>query len=368
MQNAIRNGASAPFFVYNDFMDVWIEKFEKSLMQGRYSEHTLSNYRRDLRAFASFFLHFFVERQRLWYGSQRGQKLLGQLSESDRQALEQGEASFVPWEAVPPQAILDFLAERMQQGISANSLHRQLSALRKFYRFLSEKREGFRHDPTVGIKPPKPPKPLPKSLSADMTQQLLEQVPQKSAQDSNRWLLVRNQAMFELLYSSGLRVSELAALDVADESLAQLDAGWVRVIGGKGKKSRQVPIGQVALERLQAWLQERLNHVAAGETAVFINQRGRRISTRGIQLALNKRAEVSGVPIKVSPHRLRHACATHLLESSGDLRAVQELLGHANLSTTQIYTKLDLQHLAQVYDQAHPRAHLQSRTGNSRKK
>jgi integrase/recombinase XerC len=294
-----------------------LARFLHSLQQQNRSPHTLSNYRRDIEAF----LHFY-------------------LAESD--AL----SAFERWEAIDPDAIRAFLAYRVDQGVGPRTLARQLSALRALYRFLLQA-EQVSHDPTLGIKAPKQPKPLPKSVDVDWAKTLLEQ-PLKHWQD------VRDQAVFELLYSAGLRVSECVNLDLSP-GLDGLDSGWVRVLG-KGQKTRLAPVGSKALQALKQWLAIRAGYARADETAVFVNRHGGRLGVRSVQQRLDKRAEQAGLPTKMSPHRLRHACATHVLESSGDLRAVQEMLGHASLSTTQIYTKLDLQHLAQVYDQAHPRA------------
>jgi integrase/recombinase XerC len=234
----------------------------------------------------------------------------------------------------------------MAQGISARTVARQLSALRAFYNFLLLN-EQVTINPVKGLKAPKQGKPLPKSLDVDWTQTLLEQ-------PLTTWQTVRDQAIFELLYSAGLRVSECTQLNLLP-GLAMLDAGWVQVLG-KGQKHRLAPVGSKALSALQAWLAIRPAHAKPDEPAVFVSSRGTRLGVRSVQLSLDKRTVQAGLPTKMSPHRLRHACATHVLESSGDLRAVQEILEHANLSTTQIYTKLDLQHLAHVYDLAHPRA------------
>ncbi|GAB6033950.1 tyrosine-type recombinase/integrase [Galenea microaerophila] len=330
-----------------------LDAFIDSLNSRNFSSHTLANYRRDIEGFSIFFLQNFADLEALWYPTKRSQKLL---TASSGEALRKGKLDKMPWQCISEQAVQDFLAFRLQAGIGANTLRRQLSALRSFYQFLLE-RSFVKHNPTLGIKPPKQPKPLPKSLSADMTQQLLEQTPKNQQSD---WLALRDQTMFELLYSSGLRVAELSGLNMSP-ALDNLEQGWIFIQQGKGQKDRQVPIGREAEKWLQQWLSVREAHVQADENAVFINRFGRRLSIRSIQKALNQRAQQVGLPVKVSPHRLRHACATHLLESSGDLRAVQELLGHKNLSTTQIYTKLDLQHLAQVYDQAHPRASHQKK-------
>lgn len=254
--------------------------------------------------------------------------------------------NFHHWDDLSVDAVQSFVAYRMEKGVSARTLSRQLSALRSLYDFLIEQGVAF-SNPAKAVKPPKQPKPLPKSLDVDLTRQLLEQ-------PLDTWQDVRDQAIFELLYSAALRVSELAEMDLHPH-LDQLEAGWVRVLG-KGQKERDAPVGAQARKALDAWLAIRSEHAKADEPAVFVNRFGRRLGVRSIQKQLDERALKAGLPTKMSPHRLRHASATHVLESSGDLRAVQEMLGHANLSTTQIYTKLDLQHLAGVYDQAHPRA------------
>jgi integrase/recombinase XerC len=325
-----------------------IDQFLAHLKRLNRSEHTRNSYQRDLKQFSDFFLQNFVQNSQSWYGSERSQALL---NEEVRQRLEASELKEAPWASISPQAIQDFLSQRLLEGTSASTLSRQLSALRSFYQYLLEQKQT-QHNPVIGLKAPKQPKPLPKSIPVDMAQQLLDTLPEKAAK---RWQAVRDQAMFELLYSSGLRVAELAGLDLSP-GLDDLASGWIKVTKGKGNKSRIVPVGETARQALERWLAIRAEHALAEEGAVFVNPQGKRLSIRGIQKALDKRAELTGVPTKMSPHRLRHACATHLLESSGDLRAVQEMLGHANLSTTQIYTKLDLQHLAQVYDEAHPRA------------
>ena len=235
-------------------------------------------------------------------------------------------------------------AQRHRQGLSAKSLQRRLAALRAFYRYL--KREGqVDGNPAMGVRAPKAERKLPATLDVDQMTQLLE-LP------GGDTLALRDQAMMELLYSSGLRLAELVSLDLAD--LDHQDA--MLEVTGKGGKTRRLPIGSKALEAIGRWLQARPSLAAADEQALFISQRGRRLSPRSVQSRLAKRALEQGSPRHVHPHLLRHSFASHLLESSGDLRAVQELLGHADISTTQIYTHLDFQHLAQVYDQAHPRA------------
>ncbi|KUJ73061.1 recombinase XerC [Thiomicrospira sp. WB1] len=317
-------------------MHLW-RAFEALSVRKGQSALTRQNYARDVSAFVWFFLTY--------HGQTRSQAPSEKtLSQNNQAWLLQ---SFEKWADVQASDVQAFLAERMSQGISARTVARQLSALRSFYRFLLEQGQ-VSHNPAADVKAPKQPKPLPKSLDVDRTSQLLDQ-PLETWQD------VRNQAIFELLYSSGLRLAECAALDVR-QGLDKLREGWLEVIAGKGNKDRLVPVGEKAQAALTDWLSIRSEHSAADETALFVNRQGRRLSARAIQQQLKQRAQKAGLPMSVSPHRLRHACATHVLESSGDLRAVQDLLGHANLSTTQIYTHLDMQHLAQVYDQTHPRS------------
>ncbi len=248
------------------------------------------------------------------------------------------------WRQLGQAQVRAWAAQRHRQGLSAKSLQRRLAALRAFYRYL--KRQGrVENNPAMGVRAPKAERKLPATLDVDQMTQLLE-LPGDDA------LALRDQAIMELLYSSGLRLTELVSLDLADLDLqdAMLE------VTGKGGKTRRLPVGRKALEALERWLQVRPSLAAGDEQALFVSQRGRRLSPRSVQSRLAKRALEQGSPRHVHPHLLRHSFASHLLESSGDLRAVQELLGHANISTTQIYTHLDFQHLAQVYDQAHPRA------------
>jgi len=310
-----------------------LDAFIKNLQTQNKSAHTVKNYQRDIEDFLGFYLADDLE-------SEEDSK------EAQQQQLIEAIQSFNDWGLVDSHTIRAFMSYRVQHGISARTLARQLSAIRSFYDFLIHK--GLVHkNPAKGVKAPKQPQPLPKSVDVDWMQRLLEQ-PLETWQD------VRDQAIFELLYSAGLRVSECAELDLTP-GLDEFQSGWVRVLG-KGQKERLAPVGSKATEAIKNWLAIRSDYAKEDEQAVFVNQRGNRLSVRSIQNQLDKRTVQAGLPTKMSPHRLRHACATHVLESSGDLRAVQEILGHANLSTTQIYTKLDLQHLAQVYDQAHPRA------------
>jgi integrase/recombinase XerC len=231
------------------------------------------------------------------------------------------------------------------QGLSARSIARTLSAWRSYYRWLA-RRGALQSDPCVGLRAPKRPRVLPKALAIDQTAALLD-----AAGDDS--LTVRDRAMFELFYSSGLRLAELVSLDVRGG--LDLPAGEVTVTGKRGKK-RTVPVGAKAQEALAAWLAQRRTLAAPGEVALFVSRRGSRLTPRSVELRLSHWAKRCGVGLHVHPHMLRHSFASHVLQSSGDLRAVQEMLGHASIATTQIYTHLDFQHLAKVYDAAHPRA------------
>jgi integrase/recombinase XerC len=254
-------------------------------------------------------------------------------------------AGSTPLAKIGAHQIRRFIAQQHARGLSGKSLARMLSAWRGFYGWLT-RRHGLEANPCAGLRAPKSAKALPKSLSPDVAAQLLN-----SHVESG--LLLRDQAMFELLYSSGLRLAELVSLDLTDAR--SIAAGEIEVTG-KGAKTRVVPVGSHAAIAVAAWLKERAGMVKPGETALFINQSGTRLSPRSVQLRLRQFAIRQGIPGNVHPHMLRHSFASHVLQSSGDLRAVQEMLGHASISTTQIYTHLDFQHLAKVYDAAHPRA------------
>ena len=254
------------------------------------------------------------------------------------------------------QHIRQLVAHWHRQGTSGRSLQRLLSGLRTFFQQL-QKNGVLANDPSAGVRAPKSPKPLPKTLDVDQVGQLLEI-------KGNEWLALRDRAMLELFYSSGLRLSELTGLNLMDIDLRQ---GSLRVTG-KGNKTRDLPMGRFACEAINAWLQVRSQQlpqgVSADPRALFISQRGQRIHQRTVQQRLQHHSTRQDLHNPVHPHMLRHSFASHLLESSGDLRAVQELLGHANISTTQVYTHLDFQHLAKVYDQAHPRAQ-RKKTGDA---
>jgi integrase/recombinase XerC len=234
------------------------------------------------------------------------------------------------------------------QGLAARSVARTLSAWRAYYRWLARRGE-LTADPCVGLKAPKRPRALPKALAIEQTAALL--APSDGADDV---LAVRDLAMFELFYSSGLRLSELASLDL--DGKLDLASAEVTVTGKRGK-TRTVPVGGQARQALETWLAQRASLAAQDEPALFVGRRGTRLTPRAIELRLAQWARKSGLGLNVHPHMLRHSFASHVLQSSGDLRAVQEMLGHASIATTQIYTHLDFQHLAKIYDAAHPRAH-----------
>ncbi len=273
------------------------------------SPHTVAAYRRDLEKFARF--------------------AAGRIQET-----------------VDSHFVRTYLASLHRAGGAGRTIARALSALRRYCAFL--RLRGVQvGDPTSGVRPPKSAQRLPKVLDVDKTNHLMARAP-------HDWLEARDLAMWELMYSSGLRVSELVGLDLA---ALNLEAAEARILG-KGRKERIVPIGRHALHALAAWYRVRLER--ARTDAVFVNRQGERLTTRQVQLRLKKWAQLQGLETALHPHMLRHSFASHLLESSGDLRAVQELLGHSNIRTTQVYTHLDFQHLAKVYDAAHPRARRRS--------
>lgn len=274
------------------------------------SPHTVSNYERDLRSVAQ--------------------------SAKSRDISD--------WSALQANDVRSIIAEQHREGISGRSLARRLSAIRGLYNHLVKQGKA-EHNPAQEIVAPKDRKALPATLDPDEVSRLL-------AQNLNDPMVCRDLAMFELMYSSGLRLAELVGIDLAD---LDLSVGQVRVTG-KGGKVRDLPVGEHAIEAINKWLGYRRSMPGADERAVFLSSRGKRIAPRTVQMRLKKLAESQGLDRGCYPHMLRHSFASHLLESSGDLRAVQELLGHADISTTQIYTHLDFQHLAQVYDQSHPRA------------
>jgi integrase/recombinase XerC len=277
----------------------------------RLSARTLDAYRRDLQQFLPWL---------------RGQDL-HQLAE------------------LTPHQIRAYVAYRHRNGLSGKSLQRELSSLRALFRFLV--REGLCDiNPADAIHAPKVERKLPPHLGAEQLGQLLDSI------DGDDPLSIRDRAIMELFYSSGLRLAELLSLNLSD---LQTDDNLLEITG-KGNKTRYVPIGAKAQQALQRWLEARPLLAKGDEMALFVSQRGSRISARSVEQRIAYHAKKAGAPRHIHPHLLRHSFAGHLLESSGDLRAVQELLGHADISTTQIYTHLDFQHLADVYDKSHPRA------------
>ena len=237
-----------------------------------------------------------------------------------------------------------FIAQLHSKGLGGRSLARMLSAWRGFFTYLMRD-HGLADNPCVGLRAPKSPKTLPQALSPDEAARMVD-LPDDTPE------AIRDKAIFELFYSSGLRLAELVDLDPAQ---LDLSAGEVRVTG-KGSKTRIVPLGTFAITALQAWLAVRDQLANAAEPALFVGSRGARISPRVVQLRMKQWGVKQGLSSNMHPHLLRHSFATHVLQSSGDLRAVQEMLGHASISTTQVYTHLDFQYLSKIYDAAHPRA------------
>lgn len=304
--------------------DPHLESFLAHLERERQlSPHTLAAYRRDLGRFLD------------WLATREGP------ADPTRTSVHE---------------VRGFIAAEHRRGQQGHSIGRALSALRTFFDFLA--REGvLRHNPARGIRAPRSPRRLPRTLDTDQVSHLLRpESTTGSADDPDHWLALRDQACFELFYSSGLRLAELAGLDVDDLDL--VDA-TVRVTG-KGNRMRTVPVGRMALDAVRSWLHVRAELpgrvIDPHAGPMFLGIRGTRLGARSIQQRLARRARGRMVDGRVHPHALRHSFASHVLESSGDLRAVQEMLGHADISTTQIYTHLDFQHLASVYDRAHPRA------------
>ncbi|WP_092020946.1 tyrosine recombinase XerC [Marinobacter zhejiangensis] len=248
------------------------------------------------------------------------------------------------WTDLDGHGLRRYVAVLSHEGLSGRSIARHLSATRRFFDYLIRERLAT-DNPALDVRAPKSPKKLPQVVDVDQLNGLLDAAPDDP-------LEVRDRAMFELFYSSGLRLSELAGIDMDD---LDRQSGELRVVG-KGDKERVLPVGRKALAAIQAWLPVRQGLVDDREAALFVSQRGQRISVRNIQARLKRWGLAKGADQRLYPHLLRHSFASHMLESSGDLRAVQELLGHADISTTQVYTHLDFQHLAHIYDQSHPRA------------
>jgi integrase/recombinase XerC len=276
----------------------------------RLSPHTSSNYARDLRAFADFLAN----------------------------------SGVAGWQRVDSQHVRMFAARSHAAGLNPRSVQRRLSAVRGFCNYLMRERV-IASNPALDVRAPKAAKRLPGTLDVDQINQLLD-IPPEDA------LAVRDRAIMELFYSSGLRLAELVGLDLAHIDLADRT---VRVTG-KGSKTRILPVGRKAIEALRAWLKERVTLASVESPALFVGRNGARVGPRAVQLRIAMWARRKGLPTHVYPHLFRHSFATHLLESSKDLRGVQELLGHADISTTQVYTHLDFAHLARTYDASHPRA------------
>jgi integrase/recombinase XerC len=260
--------------------------------------------------------------------------------------------------AVEPHHVRRWAGQRRDEGLAPRSLALMLSAWRGLYRWLG--REGrVRANPVDGVRAPRAARPLPKALGVDQAVGLAAHVPPRPDDAIGRAAQARDQAVVELLYGCGLRVGELVALDCGPGAGA---TGWVDLadamahVLGKGGKRRAVPVGGPAVLALREWLGCRAALAAADEPALFVGRRGRRLTAGQVRTGLKQRALQAGLPTHVHPHMLRHSYASHLLQSSGDLRGVQELLGHAHIRTTQVYTRLDFQHLAKAYDAAHPRA------------
>ena len=289
-----------------------VQQFVLHLEQERrMSAHTVSNYQRDLNRCAVFMLS---------------------------QDIKQ-------WPSFKTKHVRQFIAQLNREKLSARSIQRYLSSLRSFYRYLI--REGLvSENPAQAVQAPKAQRRLPSTLDVDQISGLLDHVHQDTL------ISCRDRAMMELFYSSGLRLAELARLNCRDIDLADK----LVYVTGKGDKERVVPIGGQAIAAIKVWLHRRDEQGLFDQTALFVSKRGGRLGVRSIQLRLHYWGKKQGISEHVHPHRLRHAFASHMLEASGDLRAVQELLGHADISTTQIYTHVDFQHLANVYDAAHPRA------------
>ena len=289
----------------------WIDTFIGHLeFERRLSPLTCKHYRRDLQSFAAF-------------------------------CDEIGRAR---WADLDTEDVRAFAGTSYRRGLSSRSIQRRLSASRTFFRYLLREQHVTKN-PVTSVPAPKGGKRLPENLDADRMARLLDITGDGAIVD-------RDRAILELLYSSGLRLAELTDLNIGD-----IDSRDATVqVTGKGNKDRIVPVGRKALEALARWHKTRPEMAAAGEPALFVSNRGQRLSQRSVQARVTHWAKRQGIDSKVYPHLFRHSFATHLLESSHDLRGVQELLGHSNISTTQVYTHLDFQHLAQIYDKTHPRA------------
>ena len=292
-------------------LEDWLQRFHSHLShERRLSPHTCAAYARDLEQFRGY-------------------------------CVQQGISD---WNTVDLHHVRAFAASRHRGGLSPHSVQRLLAAIRSFYNFML--REGaVRNNPANEVRAPKAAKRLPETLDADQMARLLD-IPGDDPP------AVRDRAIMELLYSSGLRLAELISVTLNDINLADATV----TVTGKGSKTRIVPVGRHALHAISAWLKVRGQLAKVDDDTLFVGPRGGRLSPRSLQARIRRLGIAQGIPQNVHPHLFRHSFASHLLESSGDLRAVQELLGHADISTTQVYTHLDFQHLARIYDQAHPRA------------
>ena len=277
----------------------------------RYSPHTWENYQRDLLQFSQ------------WLTKHSDVKSLNEVAEF---------------------SVRQWISQMHREGLKSRSLQRKLSSLRSYYQY-QIKHKHITLNPAIDVRAPRDSKPLPKTLD-------LEQVTQLLNIEGDDFISVRDKAIIELFYSSGLRLAELAGLQLAD---IDLEAALVTVTG-KGNKTRVIPIGSKAIEALRSWLVHRALANRKQVDGLFLSRQGSTISHRNIQLRMNHWQKKQGITQSIHPHKLRHSFASHLLQSSGDLRAVQEFLGHSDISSTQVYTHLDYQHLASVYDKAHPRA------------
>lgn len=288
-----------------------IQSYLESLrVERRLSKHTLNAYSRDIKALLTY--------------SQKSSLML--------------------WQGLNANEARRFAAKLHASGLSPTSIQRNLSSCRNLCHFLI-KQHKIRTNPFQDVRAPKTHRKLPKTLTIEQITQLIEI-------DANEPLSYRDKAFMELFYSSGLRLSELCDLNLTD---LMLDQGLVRVTG-KGDKTREIPVGSLAIQAIKSWLTQRNLIDLKDYEAIFVSKWGKRINPRTIQQRIKHWAKKQGLDVNISPHMLRHSFASHILESSGELRSVQELLGHSNISTTQIYTHLDFQHLAKVYDKAHPRA------------
>jgi len=292
------------------FADELAAFYQHLLTERGLAAHTLDNYRRDLRKLQE---HCAAQQ-------------LTQINDIDSHRLRA------------------MVSQLHRLGLGSRSLQRWLSAVRSFFRF-ALRRQWVSYNPADGLRAPKAVQTLPKVLDVDQAAQFVEL-------QGDGFITRRDRAIVELFYSSGLRLAELIKLDINDLHRRER----LVTVTGKGNKQRTLPVGQKALQAIESWLDIRSQRAPANETALFISQRGQRISARNVQQRLSRISQQQGLGLPVHPHMLRHSCASHVLESSSNLRLVQELLGHANISTTQIYTHLDFQHLAKVYDAAHPRA------------